>query len=152
MEAPATFKDVHKLTGCMAALNRFISRLGERRLPFSSCWSSKTNSSGQRRQGRRCKISSIICSRPPSSQHHYRAKIYYFTLSRWLTWLAQPLWWSAMRKFIYLECSGRYISLAKYSLSPRFLITRQFRNISTQYSSHPWSSATTLTSTRSQFH
>jgi hypothetical protein len=27
-------KDVQKLTGCMAALNRFISRLGERGLPF----------------------------------------------------------------------------------------------------------------------
>jgi hypothetical protein len=34
MEAPATIKDVQKLTGCMAALNRFISQLGERRLPF----------------------------------------------------------------------------------------------------------------------
>jgi hypothetical protein len=34
MEAPATIKDVQKLTGCMAALNRFISRLGSRGLPF----------------------------------------------------------------------------------------------------------------------
>jgi hypothetical protein len=34
MEAPATIKDVQKLTGCMAALNRFISRLGEKGLPF----------------------------------------------------------------------------------------------------------------------
>jgi hypothetical protein len=34
MGDPATIKDVQKLTGCMAALNRFISRLGERGLPF----------------------------------------------------------------------------------------------------------------------
>ena len=34
MYPPATIKDVQKLTGCMAALNRFLSRLGERRLPF----------------------------------------------------------------------------------------------------------------------
>jgi hypothetical protein len=34
MEAPATIKDMQKLTGCMAALNRFISQLGERGLPF----------------------------------------------------------------------------------------------------------------------
>jgi hypothetical protein len=34
MDAPRTIKDVQKLTGCMAALNRFISRLGERGLPF----------------------------------------------------------------------------------------------------------------------
>jgi hypothetical protein len=34
MGAPATIKDVQKLTGCMADLNRFISQLGERGLPF----------------------------------------------------------------------------------------------------------------------
>jgi hypothetical protein len=34
MGAPATIKDVPKLTGCMAALNTFISRLGEGGLPF----------------------------------------------------------------------------------------------------------------------
>jgi hypothetical protein len=34
MEVPKTIKDVQMLTSCMAALNRFISRLGERGLPF----------------------------------------------------------------------------------------------------------------------
>jgi hypothetical protein len=34
MGAPAIIKDVQKLTGCMAALNRFIYRLEERGLPF----------------------------------------------------------------------------------------------------------------------
>jgi hypothetical protein len=34
MGAPATIKDVQKLTRYMAALNRFISRLGERGLTF----------------------------------------------------------------------------------------------------------------------
>jgi hypothetical protein len=34
MKAPTCIKDVQKLTGCMAALNRFILRLGERGLPF----------------------------------------------------------------------------------------------------------------------
>jgi hypothetical protein len=34
MEALATIKDVQKLTRCMIALNRFISQLGERGLPF----------------------------------------------------------------------------------------------------------------------
>jgi hypothetical protein len=29
-----SIKDVQKLTGCMAALNRFISKLGERGIPF----------------------------------------------------------------------------------------------------------------------
>jgi dsDNA-binding SOS-regulon protein len=34
MRAPNCIKNVQKLTGCMAALNRFISKLGEQGLPF----------------------------------------------------------------------------------------------------------------------
>jgi hypothetical protein len=34
MKAPTCIKDVQKMTGCMAALNRFISKLGEWGLPF----------------------------------------------------------------------------------------------------------------------
>jgi hypothetical protein len=34
MKAPTCIKDVQKLTGCMAALNRFISKLREQGLPF----------------------------------------------------------------------------------------------------------------------
>jgi hypothetical protein len=34
ISAPTSIKDVQKLTGCMAAFNRFISRLGEWGLPF----------------------------------------------------------------------------------------------------------------------
>ena len=34
MTRPHCVKDVHKLTGCMAALNHFISQLSEKGLPF----------------------------------------------------------------------------------------------------------------------
>jgi hypothetical protein len=34
MKLPNCVKDIQKLTGCMAALSRFISRLGEKGLPF----------------------------------------------------------------------------------------------------------------------
>jgi hypothetical protein len=34
MKLPESLHDVQKLTGCMAALSRFISRLGVRGLPF----------------------------------------------------------------------------------------------------------------------
>jgi hypothetical protein len=34
MEAPRSQKKVQRLTGCMKALSRFISRLGEKGLPF----------------------------------------------------------------------------------------------------------------------
>src|SRR5437763_15895681 len=34
MNSPTKLKDIQKLTGCMAALSRFVSRLGERAMPF----------------------------------------------------------------------------------------------------------------------
>ena len=34
MKPPKKVKDVQKLTGCMATLSHFISRLGEKGLPF----------------------------------------------------------------------------------------------------------------------
>jgi hypothetical protein len=34
MKLPLCIEDMQKLTGCMVALNRFISKLGERGLPF----------------------------------------------------------------------------------------------------------------------
>ena len=34
MKRPTCVKDIQKLTGCMAALSRFISRLGKKGLPF----------------------------------------------------------------------------------------------------------------------
>src|SRR5438128_2155046 len=34
MNSPTKLKDVQRLTGCMAALSRFVSRLGERAMPF----------------------------------------------------------------------------------------------------------------------
>jgi hypothetical protein len=34
MGAPQMIKDIQKLTGCMAAFNRFIFGLGEKGLPF----------------------------------------------------------------------------------------------------------------------
>jgi hypothetical protein len=34
MKAPTCIKDVQKLTGCRAALKRFISKFGEQGLPF----------------------------------------------------------------------------------------------------------------------
>ena len=34
MKRPTCIKDIQKLTGCMAALSRFISHLGEKGLPF----------------------------------------------------------------------------------------------------------------------
>jgi hypothetical protein len=41
MKLPKCTKDIQKLTGCMAALSRFISRLGEKGLPFFKLFKAK---------------------------------------------------------------------------------------------------------------
>jgi hypothetical protein len=50
MKRPANVKDIQKLTGCMAALSRFISRFGDKGLPFSSYSRQVRSLSGRRKQ------------------------------------------------------------------------------------------------------
>ena len=50
MKPPKRVKDVQKLTGCMAALSRFISRLGEKGLPFLSYSKHLRSLSSRRKQ------------------------------------------------------------------------------------------------------
>ena len=55
MKPPKKVKDIQKLTGCMAALNRFISRLGEKGLPFSNYGKRQEILNGQKRQKKHSK-------------------------------------------------------------------------------------------------
>jgi hypothetical protein len=51
MGKPIKLHDIQKLTGRVAALSRFVTRLGEKALPFYALMKkSDTNSSGQKRQ------------------------------------------------------------------------------------------------------
>jgi hypothetical protein len=52
MRPPARLKDVQRLTGSLAALNRFISRIAERALPFFKLMGGPTHSHGLRRQSK----------------------------------------------------------------------------------------------------
>jgi hypothetical protein len=52
MGPPHCVKDVQKLTGSMAALNRFISQLDEKGLPFFKLLKRQTSLSGQRKPRR----------------------------------------------------------------------------------------------------
>jgi hypothetical protein len=55
MNRPTGKKDVVKLTGMMPALGRFISKLGDKGLPFFKLLKSLTGSSGRTRRIRRSK-------------------------------------------------------------------------------------------------
>jgi hypothetical protein len=65
-DAPRMNKDIQKLTGCMAALNRLISRLGERGLPFFKLLKLHDKFKWTEEANHALKISSTICSCPPS--------------------------------------------------------------------------------------
>jgi hypothetical protein len=110
MEAPATIKDVQKLTGCMAALNRFISRLGERGLPFFKLLKHQdmfqwTKEAERALQDLKQHLNNTH-SHPRSSQHHCREKIYYSILRQQLMSSAVPSSSSVARRAMHLECRG----------------------------------------------
>jgi hypothetical protein len=68
---PTCIKDVQKLTGCMAALNRFISKLGEpenRDYPSSNYSSTKRSSCGPQRQIKLWLSSRTSCPNHQSSR------------------------------------------------------------------------------------
>ena len=50
MKWPTCIKDIQKLTGCMAALSRFISSLGEKGLPFFKLLKASEHFPGRKRQ------------------------------------------------------------------------------------------------------
>jgi hypothetical protein len=55
MKLPESLHDVQKLTGCITALSRFISRLSVRGLPIFKLRKNKTSSNGLRRHKRALK-------------------------------------------------------------------------------------------------
>jgi hypothetical protein len=66
MQPPKMLRHVQQLIGRLAALSRFISKLGEKALPSIGCFGRQTTSRGQKRCKPRSTISSIAC-RPPQS-------------------------------------------------------------------------------------
>jgi hypothetical protein len=79
MKAPTCIKDVQKLTGCMAALNRFISKLGEWGLPFFKLLSTKRSLCGPKRQIKLWLSSRISSPSHQSSQLLTKMSSYFST-------------------------------------------------------------------------
>jgi hypothetical protein len=148
MKAPTCIKDVQKLTGCMAALNRFISKLGERGHPFFKLlkhqekfvWtpeadqalpSSRTSYQSHQSSRLLAKVSSC-CS----------------TSLRLLTWLVLPSSSSGRKTTMPTQSSDQSTSSSRSCQNPRHAIS-QYRSFCTQCSSPRGSYVTTSRSTRS---
>jgi hypothetical protein len=143
MDAPKTIKDVQKLTGCMAALNRFIFQLGERGLPFFKLlklydkfkWTEEAN---QALQDLKHHLQSPSILTAPN-----QAKTCSSTSLRLFTSSVRQSWWKDRKKATPSRCSGQFTSSVKFSLNLRF-VTQQFRKYFMVYPSLPGSFATTL--------
>jgi hypothetical protein len=135
MDAPRMIKDVQKLTGYVAALNRFISQLGEWGLPFFKLlkrhdkfqWTEEAKQALQ-------DLKHHLQSPPILMAPQLGENLLLYIAATTLTSLVWQSWWNARRKATPSVCSNKSTSSVKSFLNPRF-ITRQFRNYSTVYSS-----------------
>jgi hypothetical protein len=90
MKAPTCIKDVQKLTGCMAALNKFISKLGERGLPFFKLLKQQEKFVWTQRQIKPWLISRISCPSHQSSRLFVKTSSYCSISLLLLMWSALP--------------------------------------------------------------
>jgi hypothetical protein len=147
MKAPMCIKDVQKLTGCMAALNRFISKLEERGLPFFKLlkhqekfvWTPEADQAPSSRTSYRSRQSSRLLA---------KASSYCSTSLRLLTWSVLPSSSSGRKTATPIQSSAQSTSSARSCQNPRHA-TSQYKSLCTQYLSPRGSYDTTSRSTRS---
>jgi hypothetical protein len=90
MKAPTCIKDAEKLTGCMAALNRFISKLGERGLPFFKLFKHQEKFAWTPEADQALAQLKDFLSKPPVLMAPRKRSSYCSTSLRLLMWSALP--------------------------------------------------------------
>jgi hypothetical protein len=148
MKAPTYIKDVQKLTGCMEALNRFISKLGERGLPFFKLlmhqekfvWTPEADQALAQLKNFLSKPSVLMAPRKRSS--------YCSTSLRLLTWSVLPSLWSGRKTATPTQSSDQSTSSARSCWNLRHT-TSPYRSYCMQCSSPRGSYDTTSRITRS---
>jgi hypothetical protein len=148
IRAPTCIKDVLKLTWCMAALNRFISKLGERGLPFFKLlkhqekfvWTPEVDQA----------LAQLRISYPSRQSSRLLAKrsSYCSTLLRLLTWSALPSLSSGWKTATPTQSSDQSTSLARSCRNLKHAIN-QYRSYCMQCSLPCGSYDITSRSTRS---
>jgi hypothetical protein len=148
MKAPTCIKDVKKLTGCMVALNRFISKLVERGLPFFKLLKHQEKFVWTTEADQALAQLKDFLSKPPVLTVLAKASNYCSTSLRLLTWLVLPLSSSGRKTAMPTQSSAQSTSSARSYQSPRHA-TSPYRSFCTPYSSPRGSYDTTSMSTRS---
>jgi hypothetical protein len=145
MKAPTCIKDVQKLTGCIAALNRFISKLGERGLPLFKLFKHQENFVWTTEADQALAQLKTSCRSHRSSRLLAKRSSYSSTSLRPLMWSVLPSS-SGRKKATPTQSSDQSTSSVRSCQSPRHG-TSQSRSYSTQCSSPCGSYDTTSRST-----
>jgi hypothetical protein len=148
MKAPTSIKGVQKLTGCMAALNRFISKLGERGLPFFKLlkhqekfvWTSEADQALE-------KLMDFL-SKPPVLTAPRKKSSYCSISLRLLMWSVLPSSLSGKKTATPNHSSDQSTSSARSYRNPMHTIN-QYKSYYMRCSSPRGSYDTTSSSTRS---
>jgi hypothetical protein len=148
MRAPTCIKDVQKLTGCMAALNRFISKLGELGLPFFKLLKHQEKFVRTPEADQATLSSRISYPSRQSSWLLAKKSSYCSTSLRLLTWLALPSLSSGKKTATPTQSSDQSTSSARSCRNLKHAIN-QYRSYCMQCSLPRGSYNTTSRSTRS---
>jgi hypothetical protein len=119
MKAPTCIKDVQKLTGCLAALNRFISNLENGGYLSSNYSSTKRSSCGPQRITKPWHSSKTSCLSHQSSRLLAKRSIYCSTLLRLLTWSVLPSSLSGRKTATPTQSSDQSTSSARFCQNQR---------------------------------
>jgi hypothetical protein len=148
MKAPTCIKDVRKITKCMAALNRFNSKLGERGLPFFKLLKHQEKLVGPQRRTKPLPSSRTSYQSHQSSRLLAKVSSYCSTSLRLLTWSVLPSLSSGRKTATPSQSNAQSTSSVRFCQNPRHA-TSQYRSFCMLCSSPRGSYDTTSRSTRS---
>jgi hypothetical protein len=106
MKAPTCIKDVQKQTRSMVALNRFISKLGERGLPFFKLLKHQEKFVWTEEADQALVQLRNFLSKPPDLTLLAKRRNYCSTSLRLLMWAVQPSSSSGRKKVTPTQSSG----------------------------------------------
>jgi hypothetical protein len=119
MKAPTCIKDVQKLTGCMAALNRFISKLGEWGLPFFKLLKHQKKFVWTPEVDQALAQLKDFLSKPPVLTAPCKRSSYCSTSLQLLTWSVPPSLSSGKKTATPTQSSDQSTSSARSCWNPR---------------------------------
>ena len=125
-------KDIQKLTGCMAALSRFVSRLGKKGLPFFKLLKASQRFSWSEEADTAFEQLKLFLTKPPimTAPRPDETLLIYITTTSRIVSIAIVI--EQRRPSMPTRCNVRSTSSARFLMSPK-LITIRFKSCYTPF-------------------